>query len=150
MFFIVTEGFLKKSSSVEVCVCGHLLSLNTGPTCVFLECVSAAEPRKRRRTGAMSENMLWWALKVLASKWSLWTDPVWTVWMLNQRKACKKKKYIARNRPGIEDKHMQATGRCQYLLSFEYNGSLIRTMITLEQLSLSLLTAESPHSYHFN
>lgn len=59
-------------------------------------------------------------------------------------------KKIARNRPGIEDKHMRATGRCQYLLSYEHNGSLIRTMITLEQLSLSPLTAESPHSYHFN
>lgn len=61
-----------------------------------------------------------------------------------------KKIYIARNRPRIEDKHMRATGCCQYLLSYEYNGPLIRTMITLEQLSLSPLTAESPHSYHFN
>lgn len=84
------------------------------------------------RNGVVSENTFWWALKVLARKWSLWTSPERAVWMPNQRRASK-----TRNRPGIRDKHLQACGHRQHQLSHEDNGPLIRTMIAPARFSLS-------------
>lgn len=84
------------------------------------------------RNGVVSENTFWWALRVLARKWSLWTSPERTGWMPNQRRASK-----TRNRPGIRDKHLQARGHRQHSLSHEDNGPLIRTMIAPARFSLS-------------
>ncbi len=84
------------------------------------------------RNEVVSENTFWWALRVLASKWSLWTSPERAGWMPNQRWAFK-----TRKRPGIRDKHLQARGHRQHQLSREDNGPLIRTMIAPALFSLS-------------
>lgn len=91
------------------------------------------------RSGVVSENTFWWALKVLARKWSLWTSPERAGWMPNQRRASK-----TRNRPGIRDKHLRARGHRQHQLSHEDNGPLIRTMIAPARFSLSTWQLKLP------